>query len=78
MIMLAVLFRTTDAIKRFDTIYVMTGGGPGNATETLDLHAFFYAFTYLEVGKGAAVAAIMLGIIVAVSSLLLRTVRPTD
>lgn len=78
MIMLAVLFRTMDAIKRFDTIYVMTGGGPGNATETLDLHAYFYAFTYLEVGKGAAVATIMLGIIVGVSSLLLRFVRPSD
>ena len=76
MIMLAVLFRTMDAIKRFDTIYVMTGGGPGNATETLDLHAFFYAFTYLDVGKGAAVAMVMLVLVMAISSLLLRTIRP--
>ncbi len=76
MIVLAVLFRTMDAIKRFDTIYVMTGGGPGNATETLDLHAFFYSFQYLDAGKGAAVAMIMLAIIMTVSSVLLRFVRP--
>lgn len=76
MILLAALFRTMDAIKRFDTIYVMTGGGPGNATETLDLHAFFYAFTYLDVGKGAAVAMVMLAIVMVISSLLLRLMRP--
>jgi multiple sugar transport system permease protein len=76
MIVLAVLFRTMDAIKRFDTIYVMTGGGPGNATETLDLHAFFYSFQYLDAGKGAAVAMIMLAIIMTVSAVLLRFVRP--
>ena len=34
MIWLALLFRVMDAIKRFDTIYVMTGGGPGRSTET--------------------------------------------
>lgn len=78
MILLATLFRTMDAIKRFDTIYVMTGGGPGNATETLDLHAFAYAFTYLDVGKGAAVAVVMLAIIVVISSLLLRAIDPTN
>ncbi|WP_270889287.1 carbohydrate ABC transporter permease [Pedococcus sp. 5OH_020] len=76
MILLAALFRTMDAIKRFDTIYVMTGGGPGNATETLDLHAFFYAFTYLDVGKGAAVAVVMLALVMVISSVLLRTMRP--
>lgn len=77
MIVLAVLFRTMDAIKRFDTIYIMTGGGPGNATETLDLHAFAYAFTYLDVGTGAAVATLMLGLIIIVSALLLR-LMPND
>jgi len=75
MIMLALLFRIMDAIRRFDTIYVMTGGGPGNATETLDLFGYFNAFTYLEVGKGAAVATIMLLIIFAVSFPILRRLQ---
>ncbi|QWT24163.1 sugar ABC transporter permease [Subtercola sp. PAMC28395] len=75
MILLAVLFRTMDAIRRFDTIYVMTGGGPGNSTETLDLFAYFNAFTYLEVGKGAAIATVMLIIIFLISFPILRTIQ---
>jgi multiple sugar transport system permease protein len=75
MILLALLFRVMDAIRRFDTIYVMTGGGPGNATETLDLFGYFNAFTYLEVGKGAAIATVMLVIIFLVSLPLLRRLR---
>src|SRR5699024_2281535 len=50
MIWLALLFRVMDAIKRFDTIYVMTGGGPGRSTETLDLYAYFQSFDYLNIG----------------------------
>lgn len=78
MIMLAILFRVMDAIRRFDTIYVMTGGGPGNATETLDLFAYFNAFTYLEVGKGAAIATVMLLIIFIVSLPILRQTQKAD
>jgi len=75
MILLAVLFRVMDSIRRFDTIYVMTGGGPGNATETLDLHAYFTAFTYLDVGKGAAISTVMLLIIFGVSFPVLRQIQ---
>ena len=59
-IMLAILFRVMDAIKRFDTIFIMTGGGPGQATETLDLHAFFTGFQNFQIGAGARIALIML------------------
>lgn len=72
MIWLALLFRVMDAIKRFDTIYVMTGGGPGRSTETLDLYAYFNAFNYLNVGYGAAVAIIMLVIMFVLSVYILR------
>lgn len=75
MILLAVLFRVMDAIRRFDTIFVMTGGGPGNATETLDLHAYFTAFDSLQVGKGAAIAIVMLALIFAVSMPILRNIQ---
>lgn len=78
MIFLALLFRVMDAIRRFDTIYTMTGGGPGNATETLDLHAYFAAFRDLEIGKGAAMAMVMLLIIMVFSGFLLARVRADD
>lgn len=38
----ALLFRTIDAIRIFDLIYVLTGGGPGGATTSLSLYAFCY------------------------------------
>jgi len=45
-IWIALLFRTMDAFKKFDTLYLITAGGPGNATEILNLHAYFQAFEY--------------------------------
>lgn len=78
MIWLALLFRVMDAIKRFDTIYVMTGGGPGRSTETLDLHAYFYAFEYLDIGHGAAVAIIMLIIMFTLSLFILRSAQRSN
>ncbi len=60
MIYLAALFRTMDAIKRFDTIYVLTSGGPGMATETMNLHSYFQAFSYLNLGYSAALSILMM------------------
>ncbi len=77
MIYLALLFRLMDAIKRFDSIFVMTGGGPGNATETLDLHAYFEAFQNLEIGYGAAIAAVLLIMMFGSSMIILRNVDRT-
>ncbi|WP_099355252.1 carbohydrate ABC transporter permease [Fredinandcohnia onubensis] len=74
-IWLAVLFRTMDAIRRFETIFVMTAGGPGNSTETLNLHAYFHAFKYLEIGYSSALSVLMLIIIFTSSMVILRKVQ---
>lgn len=74
-IVLAILFRVMDAIKRFDTIFIMTGGGPGQATETLDLYAFFTGFQNFEIGSGARIALIMLVFSLGISVVLLRFAR---
>lgn len=71
MIFLALLFRLMDAMKRFDSIYVMTGGGPGNSTETLDLHVYFAAFENLQVGYSAAMGCVLLVLILGVSLIVL-------
>jgi len=78
MIWLALLFRVMDAIKRFDTIYVMTGGGPGRSTETLDLYAYFQSFDYLNIGYGASIAIIMLIIMFILSMFILRSVQKSS
>jgi multiple sugar transport system permease protein len=55
-IVVAVAFRMIQAWGAFDVVYVMTGGGPGGATETVSLYAFVNYFRYLDFGYGAAVA----------------------
>jgi multiple sugar transport system permease protein len=56
-ILVAVVFRTIDAFRVFDSIYVLTGGGPANSTETLSVYAYKTLFQSLELGYGSALAA---------------------
>ena len=69
---LAVIFRVIDAFKTFDIIYVLTGGGPGISTRTLNLMAYRYGMEYLELGYAASFAIIMLLIIIFFSQVFLR------
>ncbi|MBU93922.1 MAG: ABC transporter permease [Chloroflexi bacterium] len=69
---LAVIFRIIDAFKTFDIIYVLTGGGPGISTRTLNLMAYRYGMEYLELGYAASFAIIMLLIIILFSQFFLR------
>lgn len=58
-IVIALIFRTMDAFRVFDSIYVLTGGGPGNSTETLSLYAYKTLFQTLQFGYGSALATAM-------------------
>ena len=51
----ALLFRTIDALKVFDLIYVMTAGGPGYNSETMYIYSYNEAFKYMDLGYGSAV-----------------------
>jgi len=44
LLMLAILFRTIEAIKAFDLVMGLTGGGPGNATETASVGLYRMVF----------------------------------
>lgn len=55
----ALIFRTLDAFRVFDLIYVLTGGGPGTATEPIALYAFNALFSNLRFGYGAALSVIV-------------------
>jgi multiple sugar transport system permease protein len=57
-IVVALLFRTIDAIRIFDLIYVLTGGGPGGATTSLSLYSFRY-YVSGDFGYGSAVSLIV-------------------
>jgi ABC-type sugar transport system permease subunit len=57
-VIVALLFRTLDAFRVFDIVFVMTGGGPANSTETLSMYAQTTLMRYLDFGKGSALAVI--------------------
>ncbi len=61
-LMLAALLRTIESFKLFDKVFALTGGGPGNATETLSLNVYRSAFRFAEVGYASAAASVMLAI----------------
>ncbi|HSV31111.1 MAG TPA: sugar ABC transporter permease [Atribacteraceae bacterium] len=58
-ILVALLLRTIDGFKWFDTIFIMTEGGPGIATETVSLYAHLIAFNFFDMGRGSAIAILM-------------------
>ncbi len=58
-ILVVLLFRTLDAFRVFDAIYVLTGGGPGNTTETLSIYAYKTLFQTLQFGYGSALSVIV-------------------
>jgi multiple sugar transport system permease protein len=71
-IAVALIFRTMDSLKTFDTIYVMTEGGPNNATETLNIYVFQTGFKYFHMGYAAALAVILVVFVFVVNLLLIR------
>jgi multiple sugar transport system permease protein len=70
-IMVAVIIRTIDALKTFDTIFVITQGGPGTASETINIFLYLQAFAFYNIGYASAVVVVFFVIIVALSLLLL-------
>jgi len=63
------------AFQVFDQVYVMTGGGPANATTTLVHQIYNAAFKALDMGYAAAMSFVLFGIILVISLLSLRTIR---
>ena len=59
-ISVACMFRFMELFKWMDTVYIMTGGGPGTSTETLSYYAYKNNFKFLEVGYSAAMCLVML------------------
>lgn len=62
-IFLALTFRIVQAFAVFDLVYVLTGGGPGGATETVSVYGYYTFMRYLDFGYGAAlVVAIVIAL----------------
>ncbi len=70
-----ILIRGLEAFKLFDIIAVMTGGGPGNATESVTWYAYLTALTFGRLGYASAIAYCLLIIVTIFSWVFLRSTR---
>jgi multiple sugar transport system permease protein len=69
-IVMVVIMRTMVALTAFAAIFTVTGGGPGTATEILNLYAYRKSFTELSIGYGAALAVALLIVTIIISGVL--------
>jgi ABC-type sugar transport system permease subunit len=71
-IAVALVFRALDAFRVFDLVYVLTGGGPGVATEPVALYAFDAMLRQLRFGYGSALSVIIFGVSFALALVAVR------
>jgi len=76
-VLTAMILRLIDALKTFDIIFAMTGGGPGYASETLNIMGFKYSFEYFRMGQ-SSVILIALFLVVLLCSLGIMKLRASS
>lgn len=76
-ILIALVIRTMDAFRTYDQIAVLTAGGPGNATETLNIWLTNLAFKFFDVSKAAALSLIIFVMILVMSFVFVRILSRT-
>jgi multiple sugar transport system permease protein len=74
LIVFVLAIRLMDAFRFFDTIYVLTSGGPGTATETITIYTYALAFRLLQVGKASALGVLTLLFVAALTGVMIRVV----
>ncbi|WP_407927830.1 carbohydrate ABC transporter permease [Gracilibacillus suaedae] len=73
-ILVALLFRTLDAFRVFDLIYVLTGGGPANATESISVYAYVTLFSQQNFGEGSVLSVIVFLCVALISFIYVRLI----
>jgi len=71
LLLLALLFRTIEAFKLFDLVFLLTNGGPGTATETIALRVYRVAFENNKTSESTALAYILLFTVIVLTNLYL-------
>jgi len=67
-LLVSLLFRTLDALRAFDIMFVLTGGGPGGSTESLTVYAYRALFQTLQIGFGSAIGAVVFALVMVVAA----------
>lgn len=68
----AVLLRLIDVMKTFDIIYSMTQGGPGFATETMNILSFRQAFEFMQFGQSGATLIVFFVIVMLIAAITIK------
>lgn len=74
-LVLALLIRTMDCFRTFDSIYAMTGGGPGTESQNLNILMYNTGFQFFQISKVSSMAILSLIIILAICSFLVNRVQ---
>jgi multiple sugar transport system permease protein len=77
-ILTAAILRSIDALKTFDIIFAMTGGGPGYASETLNIMGFKYSFEYFRMGQSAVILVVLFVIVFGCSAAIMKLRGATE
>lgn len=75
---LVLIYETIVAVATFDLVYVMTGGGPADATAIIGWYAYTEIFRFLNLGRGAALAIILGVVLLALVMIYLRALRAEE
>ncbi|MBX6321353.1 MAG: sugar ABC transporter permease [Rhodospirillaceae bacterium] len=75
LLLLALLFRTIEAFKLFDVVFLLNEGGPGTSNETIALYIYRQSFQYNKTSYATALAYIMLFVVVVLTNLYLYAVN---
>jgi multiple sugar transport system permease protein len=62
-IVVALILRIVEAFKEFDKPYILTGGGPGSATEVIDLYTYNHAFVKFNISYAATICVILFAVL---------------
>ena len=73
----ALLFRTIDAFRVFDLVFVMTQGGPGDATQVIQFYGYKTLFTEGQIGYGTTISISVFLTIFLLSIVYVRTIGST-
>ena len=71
----SIIFSINGTVKVFDSIYALTGGGPGNGTTPLTLYMYRTAFAYSDYGYGSTIALLLTIICLVISLFIFRSSR---
>jgi len=74
-ILVAVVIRTLTSLRVFDTIFIMTGGGPGTASETLAFYGYRIAFQSYNIGFSSAINMLTFGIAIVFTVIYMKMIK---